>query len=112
MEYVLNSFGDRTGFEAFENHFHMMDYVKGLKDDPIEGLRFALTILEIWECKLTRQFPTYMFHLILWYDGSDTIIRFYKFRSDEGSWLDLTKLESDQEGAVIVKEIGIGRNVI
>ena len=112
MKHILSSFGDRTGFEAFENHVHMIDYVKRLKDNPIEGLSLALNILEIWECKLLRDFPDYKFQLILWYDGKeDTILRFYKFRQEEGSWIDFTKIESDQEGAVLVKEIGTEGNV-
>ncbi len=103
-DFILEMFGDRTGFEASENHIHMIDCANEFVKNPLEGLKFALNLLEVWECKLKRDFPHYKFHLILTYDGTDSILRFHKYREEEGSWIKNNDLDGYKEECILVKE--------
>ncbi|WP_258394459.1 hypothetical protein [Paenibacillus sp. MDMC362] len=87
IEHIIHQFGDRTGFEASENHVHMIDISKTFKKHPLEGLRFAKKLLEIWSFKLKIDFPDYEFILILTYHDDDTILWFHRLRESEGTWI-------------------------
>lgn len=104
MDHILNTFGDRTGFEAFDNHVHMMDVSKEFEKNPIEGLRFALKLLEVWAANLKIDFPDYPFNLIVTFDGQDSILRFHKIREGE-TWLDTDNLDSYGDTAILVRKV-------
>lgn len=107
MDNICRMFGDRTGFEAADNHVHMMDLAKEFELQPLEGFKFALKLLEIWECKLKRDFPQYQFVLILSFDGQDSILRFHRNRKEEeGSWLNNNDLDGYENTAILVEYVG------
>lgn len=106
MDHIYRMFGDRTGFEASDSHVHMMDLAKEFELQPLEGVKFALKLLEIWECKLKRDFPQYRFVLILSFDGQDSILRFHRNREEEGSWLNNNDLDGYENTAILVKYVG------
>lgn len=104
MDHILKNFGDRTGFEAFESHVHMMDVSKEFEDNPLMGLKFALKLVEVWSAKLKFDFPRYSFYLILSFDGQDSILRFHKIRENE-NWLDIDNLDSYDNTAILIKKV-------
>jgi hypothetical protein len=104
MDHILKNFGDRTGFEAFESHVHMMDVSKEFEDNPLMGLMFALKLVEVWSAKLKSDFPGYSFYLILSFDGQDSILRFHKIRENE-NWVDIDNLNSYDNTAILIKKV-------
>lgn len=103
IEHIIHQFGDRTGFEASESHVHMIDISKTFKKHPLEGLRFAKKLLEIWSVKLKIDFPEYEFILILTYHDDDTILRFHRLRESEETWININNIEDFEEGIIIRK---------
>lgn len=103
LEFVLKSFGDRSGFEAFSNHIHAIDITDDFVKHPSEGLKFMLKLMEVWECKLRRDFPHYKFFLTLSHGGKDSILRFHRLRDNEPSWIDIDKLEDLKKESIFVK---------
>lgn len=103
IEHIIYQFGDRTGFEASESHVHMIDISKTFKKHPLEGLRFAKKLLEIWSIKLKIDFPEYEFILILTYHDDDTILRFHRLRESEETWININNIEDFEEGIIIRK---------
>jgi len=97
-------FGDKTGIEAFFSHQHMMDIIKEFSKRPKDGFRFSLKLMEMWACKLKNTFPNYKFHLVLFFDGKDSILRYYRLRDSEPAWCDKNDLEM-QRAAVMIQEI-------
>jgi hypothetical protein len=103
LEHIIQQFGDRTGFEASESHVHMIDISKTFKKHPLEGLRFAKKLLEIWSIKLKIDFPEYEFLLILTHHDDDTILRFHRLRELEETWININNIENFEEGIIIRK---------
>ena len=103
FEHIIQQFGDRTGFEASESHVHMIDVSKTFKRHPLEGLRFAKKLLEMWSFKLKLDFPEYEFLLILTYHDDDTILRFHRIRESEETWININNIEDLEEGIIIMK---------
>ncbi|MBX4149147.1 hypothetical protein [Paenibacillus lautus] len=103
IEHIIHQFGDRTGFEASESHVHMIDISKTFKKHPLEGLRFAKKLLEIWSFKLKIDFPDYEFILILTYHDDDTILRLHRLRESEETWININDIEDFEEGIIIRK---------
>jgi hypothetical protein len=93
IDKILSVFHDRTDFEASHNEFRIEDYFNEFISKPIDGLGLALKLSEIWEYKFRKDFPYYSFHIIISYDENYTTIRFHKFREEEGSWIQVNKLE-------------------
>ncbi len=94
---------DKTGFEAGENHIHFSDYLEKVHKNPLEGLRIALEIMDIWTCRLKKKFPETKFLIILSFDGEDAILRFHTMREDEPFWIDITNLDGFSEGIAILE---------
>ncbi|WP_235201818.1 hypothetical protein [Paenibacillus sp. FSL H8-457] len=102
IEHIIHQFGDRTGFEASESHVHMIDISNTFKKHPLEGLKFAKKLLEMWSTKLKIDFPEYEFILILTYHDDDTILRFHRLRESE-TWININNIEEFEEGIIIRK---------
>ncbi|WP_337100119.1 hypothetical protein [Paenibacillus sp. YIM B09110] len=104
IEFVLEQFGDRSGFEAAESHVHMMDVSRYFMKHPKEGFSFAQKIMNMWAVKLKFDFPNYNFLIILSFDGEDSIVRFHRIREEENLWIDIDRIEDfKNEGICIVK---------
>ncbi len=97
---------DRTQFEAVTNHIHLSDVFEEIDGDSCQTLKIALGLAEIWGNKLSVEFPTEKFHLVISHDEFGSVIRFYKIRNDEVSWLNIVNLDDFKEEALLVKEIG------
>lgn len=95
---------DRTGYEAFCNHIHLIDYFPEFEENPLQSLKLALKILEVWEIKLKKEFPKMKFHIILSHDEYGSVLRFHKYRSEEGTWLNVNNIKGYLEG-VMLKEV-------
>lgn len=96
---------DRTGYEAFCNHIHVSDYFPELEECPLQSLILALRILEVWEVKLMRSFPGIKFHLILSHDEFGSVLRFHKYRHEEGAWLNIDNIDGYTEQGIMLKVI-------
>ncbi|HWR06299.1 hypothetical protein [Sporomusa sp.] len=99
-------FNDRTELEAFYNHVHVNDYFPEVEACPGNSLKLALKMVEMWEEKLKARFPQIQFHLIVSCDEFGAIMRFYKCRIEEGSWINIDNIEGYTENGVLLKEIG------
>ena len=88
IDHIIKQFGDRSGFEAAESHVHMKDVSKTFKKFPLEGLRFAKKIMDMWSTKLKLDFPMYKFLVILTFHDDDTILR----------WVNIDKIDEYSEG--------------
>jgi len=104
---IINSFGDRTGFEAFDSHIHVIDYIDEFRYGLFEGFRFFLQLTHLWGNELMKLFPYYKFHVVLAYDDKDCNLRFYRLRNDESSWIDIEGLNDYKDEAILVKTIGL-----
>ncbi|AJS59005.1 hypothetical protein UB51_11590 [Paenibacillus sp. IHBB 10380] len=102
FDHIIKQFGDRTGFEASESHVHMIDISKTFRKFPLEGLRFAKKLMEMWATKLKLDFPHYRFNVILTFHDDDTIVRFHRLRDEETLWLNIDKIEDYQEGVIVM----------
>lgn len=105
VDKALSVYYDRTGFEASYNEFRIEDYFDRSIDNPLEGIAIAIKLSEIWELKLKKDFPHYMFHIIIGFDGEYTTIRFHKLRDEESTWIDLDDLDSYKKEAIAVRII-------
>lgn len=105
MNSIYKLYGDKTGFEASHNHVHISQYMKNSERSPINDFKLALLVLDSWKSKLKVDFPNYNFHLILSFDGEESILRFHKYRTNEGSWARTDDLNGYKEEAVMVEEI-------
>lgn len=63
-----------------------------------------MSVIEIWEQQLKKQYPMEKFKLIVSYDEFGCTLRFYTLRKNEEVWLDTADLEKYSE-ALLVKEI-------
>lgn len=105
MNQIYELYGDKTGFEASNNHIHIPKYDEENEESQIKLLKLAMHILDEWKAKLKTDFPTYRFHLIISYDGEECTLRFHKYREEEGSWLKIHDLDGYKEEAILVMEI-------
>ncbi|XEC97301.1 hypothetical protein AB6A23_12535 [Paenibacillus tarimensis] len=103
MDFILEQFGDRTGFEAAENHVHMIDVSKFFEKHPYEGLRFAMKLVNIWAVKLKLDFPDYKFVIILSFQDDDSIIRFHRMRENEQPWVEIDNLDGYKDEGILVE---------
>lgn len=103
IDKILCVYNDRTGYEASFNEVRINDYIEELHYGPVEGLALALRIIEDWENRLKQCFPNYTFHIIVVFDDEYTTVRFYKFRNEEGSWIDIDNLDGYSGESVLVK---------
>lgn len=110
MNWIIEMFGDKTGFEATENHIHMVDICDEFIVNPKVGLRFAMKLIDIWGYKLMTSFPSYKFHLILTHDGEDSILRFYRYRQEEGDYLE-DNLDEYENTCVMLKEFTVSSTI-
>ena len=99
-ERFLNSFPDPIGAEAFANHYHLEDYVKGLRWQPGGQRRFLMTLAEalvkVWSERLVRLLGERS--AIFYIGGRDTVfIRFHVERPGAEPW-------TSHEPAFIKKE--------
>lgn len=92
---------DRTEYEAFCNHIHVNDLFPELEDFPQQSLKLALRIMEVWEGKLKNDFPSMSFHIVLSHDEFGSVLRFYKYRQEEGSWLNTDNINNYTEGILL-----------
>lgn len=99
------NFRDRTEFEAFCNHVYINDYFPEGEECSEKSLKLALQIATIWEKKLKVRFPDIKFHIIISYDEFGAAIRLYKYRMEEGPWINIDNIEGYLENGVLVKEI-------
>jgi hypothetical protein len=80
-ERFLNSYpGNPIGAEAFANHYHLEDYVEGLRLKPRAQRRFLMTLAEalvkVWSERLVRLLGERS--AIFYIGGTDTVlIRFH-----------------------------------
>lgn len=82
---------------------HINDYIEGLESNPYEALRIGLKVMNIWELRLKRQFPSKEFTLILTFDGEDCILRFHTKRKHAVPWIDVKSLDSFKEGIALLE---------
>jgi hypothetical protein len=99
-ERFLNSFSDPIGAEAFANHYHLEDYVKGLRWQPGGQRRFLMALAEalvkVWSERLVRLLGERS--AIFYIGGRDTVfIRFHVERPGTVPW-------TSHEPAFIKKE--------
>ncbi|WP_219836079.1 hypothetical protein [Paenibacillus sp. R14(2021)] len=103
IEFVLKQFGDRSGFEASESHVHMIDVSSFFIKQPLEGLRFAMKLVDMWVVKLKLDFPDYSFLIILSFDGGDSIIRFHRIREDEEPWINIERIDEYKDEGISIR---------
>ncbi|NLS79684.1 MAG: hypothetical protein GXY76_20750 [Chloroflexi bacterium] len=98
---------DRTDFEASVNEIEIGDYINRRGKHPLEDLALAMKVIQVWECKLKRQFPDYRFHILCSYqddeDGWGANMRFYRLREEERALVD-GDIENSSPLAVLVSE--------
>jgi hypothetical protein len=95
---MVDDFPDRTGYEAFLNHFHLPWDGTG---NAIQGLIRKIAGIRQ---SLRRYAPETSFLVIVGVGGGECTVRFHELRSGE-SWLD-PDLEGYKEEAVAA--IGVG----
>lgn len=105
MSFIYELYGDKSGFEASFNHIHITQDTNNNIRNPIEGLKFAMHILNIWKSKLNTDFPECKFHLLLSFDGETSTLRFHRYREEEGSWIRINDLDGYKNEAILVMEI-------
>ena len=119
----LKGFSDKSSFEAFQNHTHMIDLFKhsasqessneedgdfydqshpDFQDLCYVGKFMAKTWLE----KLKEQFPNYRFRV--YYTAEDNpVVRFHRVRPNEPVWLDESKFPKEiSAGKIVVYDTG------
>jgi len=100
-ERFLDSYpGNPIGAEAFANHYHLEDYVEGLRLEPRAQRRFLMTLAEalvkVWSERLVRLLGERS--AIFYIGGRDTVfIRFHVERPGAAPW-------TSHEPAFIKKE--------
>jgi hypothetical protein len=100
-ERFLNSYpGDPIGAEAFANHYHLEDYIEGLRLERRAQRRFLMTLAEalvkVWSERLVRLLGERS--AIFYIGGGDTVfIRFHVERPGAVPW-------TSHEPAFIKKE--------
>ncbi|MBC1286195.1 hypothetical protein HB818_10560 [Listeria booriae] len=99
-----NTIEDRTQLEAFINHIHLIDFFPKFEDIPNKSLQFGVSVIEIWEQQLKKQYPMEKFQLVVSYDEFGCTLGFYTLRKNEEVWLDTADLEKYSE-ALLVKEV-------
>lgn len=109
VDYIISAFGDRTGFEAFDSHIHLIDYIDEFRFGIIEGLRFFLQLSILWGTKLKDTFPQYKFHIVLFYNGDNCILRFHRLRDNESPWVDINSINDYTKEALLVNVINDNR---
>lgn len=72
---------DMAGFESSLSEFNIGDHFD--VENSEHALRIALTISEIWECKLRNMFPDYAFRIIIAIEDEDVNLRYYRHRDGE-----------------------------
>lgn len=98
-----DDFEDETGFEAFVNHIHFTDKEFGEKLVPIELLGLTVKIAEMWQAKLSWNFPNDKFLIILSFDENETTLRFHKIRESQLLWINLEKIEKYEEPIMVIE---------
>jgi hypothetical protein len=88
-ERCLNSFTDSIGAEAFANHYHLEDYLEGLRIKPAARRRLLMTLAEalvkVWSERLVRLLGERS--AIFYIGGSDTVyVRFHVERPGAKPW--------------------------
>ena len=101
LEHIYKQYGDKSGFEASVSHVHMIDISRTFKKHPLEGLKFAKKIMDMWARKLKIDFPNYKFVVILTFHDDDTIVRFHRLREEESAWVDIDNIEGYHEGVIV-----------
>lgn len=96
---------DRTAYESFANHIHVNDYFPEVPECSLQSLKLALMILDMWESKLKKKFSDTRFHFILSHDELGSVLRFHKYRSEEGTWLNVDNIDGYTEEGILFKEI-------
>jgi hypothetical protein len=90
----LSDFPDKTGFEAFINHFHLDDFVSD------EFLEYSFKVIHEVFANYHSHFTTPLIQAIVSINSSGCSIRFHALRPNE-VWLD-NNLESYEEDALLV----------
>lgn len=111
IDLIYSTFIDKTGFEAFESHIHVIDYIDEFRYGLFEGLMFFMQLTQIWGKKLKETFPQYKFHIVLSYDKKDCVLRFHRLRNDESPWIDIENLNNYKYEAILVEAIWTECNV-
>lgn len=86
MEWVLETYLDKTGFEASSM------------------VAFSLQLIECWGYKLKYKYPEDKFNFILGINGASVTLRFYKFRENDLQYL-ADDLEKYEEEAMLLRQI-------
>lgn len=83
-DFILEQYGDYTGFEAFYNEMRVMDYI------DIGNANLATLLLGIVEelkVYLNKMFPPYSFIIIGSINKGQVNLRFHILRQDEIGWI-------------------------
>lgn len=111
---------DKTGWEAFANHQHILDLFKHkayktgdtedfyipTHPDFIAACDFGKRLAKTWFSKLIQDFPKYRFR-VYYTEEDNPIVTFHRVRDDEPSWLSEEDYKQDVvEGKVIVLDSG------
>ncbi len=98
LNFINKVFGDKTGYEAYNNHLHISSVVECEILNPYHELLIGIDVIELWEQILIESFPSEKFILILSFDGVGAVARFHKYRVEEANWVDPDDIEMFKEG--------------
>lgn len=106
LDFIKTHFESLSAYEDYENHIHIIDIHEfTLK----QTLKFGLILKDIWKTKLEQRFPNQKFVLVLTYDGKDknnTILRFHKFRKEDGDLYGKEYVEKTLKIGIMVEKFG------
>jgi hypothetical protein len=85
---------DKTDFETSNNHIHLDDFTTGIE------------LLNKWKSELTKKYKDKQFIFVMSCnpEGTDVVIRFYQYRTDEPEWIERNNLENYKEEALMIIE--------
>jgi hypothetical protein len=102
---------DRTGREAFVDHVHILDEIRGGKPRATSGgdlladaWHIALIIARIWGAMLSQEFPSSSFRVYATRDD-EPIVRFHRCYPGEVPWLGPPGSVMDESQGISVLEI-------
>ena len=101
-DFVKRAFGDYTGYEASNNHFHVGDLFAEI-DSTQSTIELGLKIIEVWEEVIKDKFPNNEIVFTLTSNDDGISVRFNKYRSDEGYWIEPDKINDYNEGIMVKK---------
>lgn len=82
-DFILEQYGDYTGFEAFYNEMRIIDYID-IGNANLATLLFGIVELKIY---LNKMFPQYSFIIIGLINKGQVNLRFHMLGQNEIGWI-------------------------